>query len=217
MANVKFSSESILKMRETEEGFNELLMSCKGIAKKQASKIYVSDATFSYEDRVQEAMFALGKAIETFNPGVANNRGNDFYTFANTVVRNHLLNEVSKFKSQRSGWSENEDERVSVLSLDNNSETKDGEGSSYKDNVEDETVDIFKEVAEDGWEWMRSFLTDKEFVMIRDYFFLEYTYEEVGEKYGVSKQAVRKNILKAMGKLRDRYDEGELAEKLGLH
>lgn len=215
-ANVKLTNEEILALRETREGLEMIMEHCEGVVKKQVMAIYINDITYDFDDKLQEGMMALYKAIQSFNIDVANNSQNDFYTYATRAIKNELISRAGKFKAKKRGYSEQEEKRATALSLDMMYEGTEGEVDTLLDKMVDETVDVHKQATYDEWGWMGSFLTDRELIMLKDYFLAELTYEEIGAKNGVTKQGARKNVQSAITKLKNRFSEGGLAEMLEL-
>ena len=204
----KFSNDDILKLRETEAGVEKILENCERLATKLSNQVFIS--TYSLEDKKQIALMGIYKAIMTFNKN--NETKSSFYTYANTVARNALLNEASKFQSARSGYDKEEKISKKELSLDYERDTE----NAMIDYIVDETVDIFQEVSNDEWSWMLKFLTQREYECLYSYYVEGKTFEEIGAKHGATKQAARQTVKKATNKIKMRYTEAEVAEMLGL-
>lgn len=207
----RFTNEQIMEMRKTSEGIEAIIKNSRALVAKKARGIYMDG--YALEDKMQLGYEGLFKAIQTFDMDKANNTNTDFYTYATRAVVNTILNAASKFKSARSGYNKEEDTYVKLLSLDYKENNEEDSIVAY---VADETVDVYKEATEDEWAWMLSFLTQREYECLYSYFRKEQTFEEIGNNYGVSKQAARKAFVKATEKLQTRFSQAELAEKLGL-
>lgn len=146
--------------------------------------VYVED-----EDAQQEARIGLWKACERFNP----NKG-AFSTYAIRGIRNALHTYWRGEQTLR--------EHYPKVSID--AEVKDtlsgeltlGDTLPSKENIEEDYVDI---------EDLRSILTPQEMEVVR-LRILEYSYAEIGQAIGVSKQWVNCLLNRIARKVRRHWD-----------
>ena len=211
---VRYTNEEVVAGRNDKGFVNELVKNARGFVLDVIRTVYL-DSSYSREDKLQLGYEGFMNAVKKFDP----HNGVDFYTYAYASVQGVLYNESQKAKRAKRGYNKDENKAAVVISLDAPQEGEEGEGQSKGDTIEDESVNVEREVLNTEADLVKTLAKvtgEKAAAMIILNVLHEKTCEEIAAAYGVSKMAVSKNIRKGYEKIKERYSEGEFAEIIGL-
>ena len=211
---VRYTNEEVVAGRNDKGFVNELIENARGFILDVIRTVYL-DSSYSREDKLQLGYEGFMNAIKKFDP----HNGVDFYTYAYASVQGVLYNESKKAKCAKRGYNKDENKAAVVISLDATQEGEEGEGQSKGDTIEDESVNVEREVLNTEADLVKTLAKvtgEKAAAMIILNVLHEKTCEEIAAAYGVSKMAVSKNIRKGYEKIKERYTEAEFAEIIGL-
>lgn len=152
------------------------------------NEFFQKNPKFSQTELVSEAYVGLMKAGGSFDAS----KGIAFGSFAKVVIRNHILDYLSKQGTY-----------VDRIKLTEDLQQNDLSQSSGLEDVDD--IDPLREAHRTEIKQLlktqRSLLSQSQQEMI-DLLSLGYSYAEIGEKMGISKQAVHKSVQKALESMR---------------
>ena len=211
---VRYTNEEVVAGRNDKGFVNELIENARGFILDVIRTVYL-DSSYGKEDKLQLGYEGFMNAIKKFDP----HNGVDFYTYAYASVQGVLYNESKKAKCAKRGYNKDENKAAVVISLDSTQEGEEGEGQSKGDTIEDESVNVEREVLNTEADLVKTLAKvtgEKAAAMIILNVLHEKTCEEIAAAYGVSKMAVSKNIRKGYEKIKERYTESEFAEIIGL-
>lgn len=211
---VRYTNEEVVAGRNDKGFVNELIKNARGFILDVIRTVYL-DSSYSREDKLQLGYEGFMNAIKKFD----SHNGVDFYTYAYASVQGVLYNESKKAKCAKRGYNKDENKAAVMVSLDAPQEGEEGEGQSKGDTIEDESVNVEREVLNTEADLVKTLAKvtgEKAAAMIVLNVLHEKTCEEIAAAYGVSKMAVSKNIRKGYEKIKERYTEAEFADIIGL-
>lgn len=149
-------------------------------------------------DLISEGYMGLIKASKTFDPYA----GFRFLSYAKLAIRQSI-------SSAMWNWRHNRHESLDEPVFNDNDETK-------IDRLPSEDVQADEKYACEQVKGLLSFLSKREFEIIRLRYWHDMTYEEVGRKIGVSKERVRQSENKALKKLKWHSEEIKNFGEIGI-
>ena len=153
------------------------------------NEFFQKNPKFSQTELVSEAYVGLMKAGGSFDP----NKGIAFGSFAKIVIKNHILDYLSKQGTY-----------VDRIKLTEDLQQNDLSQSSGLEEVDD--IDPLREAHRTEIKQLlktqRSLLSQSQQEII-NLLSLGHSYAEIGEKIGISKQAVHKSVQKALESMRE--------------
>ena len=206
---VRFSNEEILEMRKNPKNVEVIVENSVGFVKSCLKGIYLS-SDYSYDDKLQVAYGGLLIAIEKFDENQSN-----FYGFAKRCIQTELFNVHRGYTRAKRGYDKETNEQIiSVCSLD----IQNNDGDSIVENVEDETVNTFKQAfdMETGLEKIYKILSPSQQYAFTEYFLEEKTMKEIAEKHGITTTRVGNLTKQVVKKIKENFTEAEFAEIIGL-
>ena len=206
---VRFSNEEILEMRKNPKNVEVIVENSVGFVKSCLKGIYLS-SDYSYDDKLQVAYGGLLIAIEKFDENQSN-----FYGFAKRCIQTELFNVHRGYTRAKRGYDRETNEQIiSVCSLD----IQNNDGDSIVENVEDETVNTFKQAfdMETGLEKIYKILSPSQQYAFTEYFLEEKTMKEIAEKHGITTTRVGNLTKQVVKKIKENFTEAEFAEIIGL-
>ena len=206
---VRFSNEEILEMRKNPKNVEVIVENSVGFVKSCLKGIYLS-SDYSYDDKLQVAYGGLLIAIEKFDENQSN-----FYGFAKRCIQTELFNVHRGYTRAKRGYDRETNEQIiTVCSLD----IQNNDGDSIVENVEDETVNTFKQAfdMETGLEKIYKILSPAQQYAFTEYFLEEKTMKEIAEKHGITTTRVGNLTKQVVKKIKENFTEAEFAEIIGL-
>lgn len=206
---VRFSNEEILEMRKNPKNVEVIVENSVGFVKSCLKGIYLS-SDYSYDDKLQVAYGGLLIAIEKFDENQSN-----FYGFAKRCIQTELFNVHRGYTRAKRGYDKETNEQIiTVCSLD----IQNNDGDSIVENVEDETVNTFKQAfdMETGLEKIYKILSPSQQYAFTEYFLEEKTMKEIAEKHGITTTRVGNLTKQVVKKIKENFTEAEFAEIIGL-
>ena len=206
---VQFSNEEILEMRKNPKNVEVIVENSVGFVKSCLKGIYLS-SDYSYDDKLQVAYGGLLIAIEKFDENQSN-----FYGFAKRCIQTELFNVHRGYTRAKRGYDKETNEQIiTVCSLD----IQNNDGDSIVENVEDETVNTFKQAfdMETGLEKIYKILSPSQQYAFTEYFLQEKTMKEIAEKHGITTTRVGNLTKQVVKKIKENFTEAEFAEIIGL-
>ena len=206
---VRFSNEEILEMRKNPKNVEVIVENSVGFVKSCLKGIYLS-SDYSYDDKLQVAYGGLLIAIEKFDENQSN-----FYGFAKRCIQTELFNVHRGYTRAKRGYDRETNEQIiTVCSLD----IQNNDGDSIVENVEDETVNTFKQAfdMETGLEKIYKILSPSQQYAFTEYFLEEKTMKEIAEKHGITTTRVGNLTKQVVKKIKENFTEAEFAEIIGL-
>lgn len=206
---VRFSNEEILEMRKNPKNVEVIVENSVGFVKSCLKGIYLS-SDYSYDDKLQVAYGGLLIAIEKFDENQSN-----FYGFAKRCIQTELFNVHRGYTRAKRGYDRETNEQIiTVCSLD----IQNNDGDSIVENVEDETVNTFKQAfdMETGLEKIYKILSPSQQYAFTEYFLQEKTMKEIAEKHGITTTRVGNLTKQVVKKIKENFTEAEFAEIIGL-
>lgn len=206
---VRFSNEEILEMRKNPKNVEVIVENSVGFVKSCLKGIYLS-SDYSYDDKLQVAYGGLLIAIEKFDENQSN-----FYGFAKRCIQTELFNVHRGYTRAKRGYDRETNEQIiTVCSLD----IQNNDGDSIVENVEDETVNTFKQAfdMETGLEKIYKILSPSQQYAFTEYFLEEKTLKEIAEKHGITTTRVGNLTKQVVKKIKENFTEAEFAEIIGL-
>lgn len=206
---VRFSNEEILEMRKNPKNVEVIVENSVGFVKSCLKGIYLS-SDYSYDDKLQVAYGGLLIAIEKFDEKQSN-----FYGFAKRCIQTELFNVHRGYTRAKRGYDKETNEQIiTVCSLD----IQNNDGDSIVENVEDETVNTFKQAfdMETGLEKIYKILSPSQQYAFTEYFLEEKTMKEIAEKHGITTTRVGNLTKQVVKKIKENFTEAEFAEIIGL-
>ena len=206
---VRFSNEEILEMRKNPKNVEVIVENSVGFVKSCLKGIYLSK-DYSYDDKLQVAYGGLLIAIEKFDENQSN-----FYGFAKRCIQTELFNVHRGYTRAKRGYDKETNEQIiTVCSLD----IQNNDGDSIVENVEDETVNTFKQAfdMETGLEKIYKILSPSQQYAFTEYFLEEKTMKEIAEKHGITTTRVGNLTKQVVKKIKENFTEAEFAEIIGL-
>ena len=206
---VRFSNEEILEMRKNPKNVEVIVENSVGFVKSCLKGIYLS-SDYSYDDKLQVAYGGLLIAIEKFDENQSN-----FYGFAKRCIQTELFNVHRGYTRAKRGYDKETNEQIiTVCSLD----IQNNDGDSIVENVEDETVNTFKQAfdMETGLEKIYKILSPAQQYAFTEYFLEEKTLKEIAEAHGVTTTRAGNLTKQVVKKIKEHFTEAEFAEIIGL-
>lgn len=206
---VRFSNEEILEMRKNPKNVEVIVENSVGFVKSCLKGIYLS-SDYSYDDKLQVAYGGLLIAIEKFDENQSN-----FYGFAKRCIQTELFNVHRGYTRAKRGYDKETNEQIiTVCSLD----IQNNDGDSIVENVEDETVNTFKQAfdMETGLEKIYKILSPSQQYAFTEYFLEEKTLKEIAEAHGVTTTRAGNLTKQVVKKIKENFTEAEFAEIIGL-
>ena len=206
---VRFSNEEILEMRKNPKNVEVIVENSVGFVKSCLKGIYLS-SDYSYDDKLQVAYGGLLIAIEKFDENQSN-----FYGFAKRCIQTELFNVHRGYTRAKRGYDRETNEQIiTVCSLD----IQNNDGDSIVENVEDETVNTFKQAfdMETGLEKIYKILSPSQQYAFTEYFLEEKTLKEIAEAHGVTTTRAGNLTKQVVKKIKENFTEAEFAEIIGL-
>ena len=206
---VRFSNEEILEMRKNPKNVEVIVENSVGFVKSCLKGIYLS-SDYSYDDKLQVAYGGLLIAIEKFDENQSN-----FYGFAKRCIQTELFNVHRGYTRAKRGYDKETNEQIiTVCSLD----IQNNDGDSIVENVEDETVNTFKQAfdMETGLEKIYKILSPAQQYAFTEYFLEEKTLKEIAEAHGVTTTRAGNLTKQVVKKIKENFTEAEFAEIIGL-
>ena len=208
----EFNNEEIMRAK-TDKELREKLVENSYAFVLEATKTIHLPAEYTNEDKMQIGWLGFLKALDKFSP----DKNVKFYTFAFSCVRGELFNEYQSVKTEKRGWNKETQRGPIVVSMD--APLSDSEPDiTYGSMICDETVDVHYTVASrvTGLEFIDALLTPTQQKFFKECIIDGKTYQEVADKYGVSRARVGAVIKKCIEIIKERFTEQQLAELLGL-
>lgn len=206
---VRFSNEEILEMRKNPKNVEVIVENSEGFVKSCLKGIYLS-SDYSYDDKLQVAYGGLLIAIEKFDENQSN-----FYGFAKRCIQTELFNVHRGYTRNKRGYDkETNTQQITVCSLD----IQNNDGDSIVENVEDETVNTFKQAfgINSDLEKIYKILSPAQQYAFTEYFLEEKTLKEIAEAHGVTTTRAGNLTKQVVKKIRENFTEAEFAEIIGL-
>lgn len=206
---VRFSNEEILEMRKNPKNVEVIVENSVGFVKSCLKGIYLS-SDYSYDDKLQVAYGGLLIAIEKFDEKQSN-----FYGFAKRCIQTELFNVHRGYTRAKRGYDKETNEQIiTVCSLD----IQNNDGDSIVENVEDETVNTFKQAfgINSDLEKIYKILSPSQQYAFTEYFLEEKTMKEIAEKHGITTTRVGNLTKQVVKKIKENFTEAEFAEIIGL-
>ena len=207
---VEFTDDEILELRKTKEGIRKIVENCEGLMKKAIKGIYLS-TDYTYDDKLQVAYGGLLIAIKKFKKDT----NMKFYTFAYQCARTELYNVHRGYTRNKRGYDkETNTQQITVCSLD----IQNNDGDSIVENVEDETVNTFKQAfgINSDLEKIYKILSPAQQYAFTEYFLEEKTLKEIAELHGVTTTRAGNLTKQVVKKIKEHFTEAEFAEIIGL-
>ena len=206
---VEFTDDEILELRKTKEGIEKIVENCEGLVKKAIKGIYLS-ADYSYDDKLQVAYGGLLIAVKKFKKEKSH-----FYYYAYNCIRTELYNIHRGYTRNKRGYDkETNTQQITVCSLD----IQNNDGDSIVENVEDETVNTFKQAfgINSDLEKIYKILSPAQQYAFTEYFLEEKTLKEIAEAHGVTTTRAGNLTKQVVKKIKENFTEAEFAEIIGL-
>jgi RNA polymerase sigma factor (sigma-70 family) len=206
---VRFSNEEILEMRKNPKNVEVIVENSEGFVKSCLKGIYLS-SDYSYDDKLQVAYGGLLIAIEKFDEKQSN-----FYGFAKRCIQTELFNVHRGYTRNKRGYDkETNTQQITVCSLD----IQNNDGDSIVENVEDETVNTFKQAfgINSDLEKIYKILSPAQQYAFTEYFLEEKTLKEIAEAHGVTTTRAGNLTKQVIKKIKENFTEAEFAEIIGL-
>lgn len=157
-----------------------------------------------FDDLLQYAYVGLWKACTTYKPSKSKFESHAI-NHIRWAVKNGLNRESSTFKFNPNNQPTKE-ESFKLIDINSPITESDDNSLTFADTIESELKTDETTLRNLSVEELTSILTNKEKQIIH-YRLMEYTYAEIGVKFGVTQQAINKNINKIIKKVNHRKDD----------
>jgi RNA polymerase sigma factor (sigma-70 family) len=215
---IRFTTEQILQCRQDTRMMEELIKNTQGLVYDIARKFFIKD--LELEDLMSIGQVEVYKAVFTYNEELEAN----FYTYARQCIVNKYRKVFLDSRAKKRGGLgalatkeeiANEEKLVKrVVSIDAMSE----EGESILDKLES-SVDVgYDGTTYEAWGFLlkMKILRQQEYYIVRRVYADDTKLCDLADEFGVTRQRINAIHKRALGKIKERCTEQQLATLLGI-